>query len=131
MRNEIEKFWWTMTPVSDIPDPQDEGKLERYAVLSCISALLVESFNQRIEMGLRREAHSFMSDEERQTWAGTPKVLETVPTWTTNVVPLKDLLYISHYMDGDTQLQTLDDERASSSFKEKNILIWQSHIHFM
>lgn len=131
MRNEIEAFWWTKIPVSEIPDPQDENEPERYAVLSCIPALLVESFNQRIEMGLRREAHSFMSVEERQAWAATPKVLETVPTWTAGVAPLKEMLYIPHYMDGETQLETLDDKRASSSFKQKNILIWHPHIHFM
>lgn len=131
MRNEIEAFWWTKIPVSDIPDPQDETEPERYAVLSCIPALLVESFNQRIEMGLRREAHSFMSQEERETWAATPKVLETVPSWTTEVAPLKMMLCIPHHMDGESQLESLDDRRASPPFKEKNILIWHPHIHFM
>ncbi|TVY58780.1 hypothetical protein LCER1_G000545 [Lachnellula cervina] len=131
MRNEIEAFWWTKIPVSEIPDPQDDSESERYAVLSCIPALLVESFNQRIEMGLRREAHSFMSQEERDTWAATPKVLETLPAWTAKVAPLRNMLYIPHYMAGNEQLDTLDDRRASPPFKEKNILIWHPHIHFM
>lgn len=131
MRNEIEAFWWTKIPVSDIPDPQDEADPERYGVLSCIPALLVESFNQRIEMGLRREAHSFMSQEERDAWATTPKVLQTVPAWSMKVAPLKSMLYIPHYMDGRTQLETLDDKRASPAFKEKNILIWNPHTHFI
>jgi hypothetical protein len=131
MCNKIEAFWWTKTPVSDIPDPQDEAEPERYAVLSCILALLVESFNQRIEMGLRREAHSLMSQEKREVWAATPKILETVPHWVAKVAPLKVMLHIPHRMDGDSELETLDDQRASPPFKEKNILIWNPHIHFM
>ncbi|KAF1988748.1 hypothetical protein K402DRAFT_411293 [Aulographum hederae CBS 113979] len=131
MRNEIEAFWWTQIPVADIPDPRDVDEPQRYVVLSCIPALLVESFNQRIEMGLRREAHSFMSQEEREAFAATPKVLETVPSWTGEVAPLEETLVVPHHMDGETQLEALDDQRASAPFREKNILLWHPHIHFI
>lgn len=131
MRNEIELFWWTKFPISDIPDPQDTEEPERYAVLSCIPSLLVEAYNQRIEMGLRREAHSFMSQEERDAWAATPKVLERIPLWAAEVRPLENKLLIPHCIWGETQVESSDDTRASPAFKEKNILIWHPHIHFM
>lgn len=74
MRNELERFWWARWPVSSIPDPGEQGDPERYAVLACIPALLVESFNERINLGLRREEpHSILSLEEQLAWAATPK----------------------------------------------------------
>lgn len=131
MRNEIEAFWWTKIPVLEIPDPHDEAEPERYAVLSCIPALLVESFNERLDMGLRREAHSFMSQEEREAWAATPKNLEVEPAWACKVPPTETVLHIPHNIAGETQLESFEDKRASAPFKMKNILIWHPHIHFI
>ncbi|EEY19834.1 conserved hypothetical protein [Verticillium alfalfae VaMs.102] len=49
MRNELEMFWWARWPVASIPDPDpDDPDPERRAVLACIPALLVESFNERV-----------------------------------------------------------------------------------
>ena len=136
MRNELELFWWKPWPVADIPDPQDQDQdqrePERYAVLSCIPALLVESFNQRIDMGLRREEpHSILSPEEQQRWAATPRIYETLPTWTRHVAPLPRTLCIPHSISDEPQLDGLDDPRASVPFREKNILLWKPHIHFL
>ncbi|KAF2453600.1 Metallo-dependent phosphatase-like protein [Lineolata rhizophorae] len=130
IRNEIEAFWWKRWLVKDIPDPKDEDELERYAVLACIPALLVESFNRRIELGLCREGHSIMSQEEREVLAKTPKTLESMPPWASKVPPLVETLYIPHTIEGESQLHSLDDKRSSAWFKEKNILIWHHHIHF-
>lgn len=132
MRNELELFWWTRWPTADIPDPGEEDEPERYAVLSCIPALLVESFNQRIDMGLRREEpHSVLSRKEQSQWAATPKKYESVPDWTRTVPVLDEMLYIPHTIPGETQLESLDDPRASRPFKDKNILLWHPHIHFI
>jgi hypothetical protein len=131
MRNEIESFWWKKWPVKDIPDPLDEHEPERYAVLACIPPLLVESFNKRTELGLRRDAHSIMSVEERQAFAATPKVLESAPSWTSRVKPLERTLHIPHTIARETQLVSLDDKKQSPAFKAKNIMIWQPHIHFI
>ena len=131
IRNELEAFWWKPWPVSDIEDPNDDGEPERYAVFACIPALLVEAFNGRIDLGLRREGQPIMNQDERQKLAKTPKAYETVPTWTKDVQPLEQTLHIPHSMQTYAQLESLDDERASAPFKEKNILFWHPHIHFV
>ena len=132
MRNELELFWWKRWPVSSIPDPGEHGDPERYAVLSCIPALLVESFNMRIEQGLRREEpHSILALEEQQYWASTAKNLESLPPWVADVQPLETLLHIPHTVDREPQLTSFDDPGASPVFKEKNIMFMHPHIHFM
>lgn len=132
MRNELELFWWTRCPVSSIPDPGEQGDPERYAVLACIPALIVESFNERNRLGLRRaEPHSILSLEEQLQWAATPEVLETEPSWTAAVPPLERLLHIPHSQPFSDQLTSLDDSEASPAFKKKNILIMKPHIHFV
>ncbi|KAK1767022.1 hypothetical protein QBC33DRAFT_74852 [Phialemonium atrogriseum] len=133
MRNELEMFWWNRWPVSSIPDPGEQADSERYAVLACIPALLIESFNDRIEKGLRREEpHSILSLEEHLQLAATPKNLEREPAWTEDVPPLETTLYIPHSQPGRTsQLTTFDDPEASSAFRKKNILAMEPHIHFI
>lgn len=132
MRNELELFWWTRLPVSDIPDPEDQTDRERYAVLSCIPPLLVESFNQRIDMGLRREEpHSVLSLEEQLQWAATPKNYESVPKWAQTVPALGETLHMPQTIPGEEQLQGLDDLRASQPFKDKNVVLWRPRIHFL
>ncbi|KAL4801960.1 hypothetical protein BDV18DRAFT_164470 [Aspergillus unguis] len=63
LRNEIEYFFYAKWPVASIPDPQDPSE-SRYAMLSAIPALLVEAFNQRIDLGLPRKADPIISREE-------------------------------------------------------------------
>ncbi|KAH8689476.1 hypothetical protein BGW36DRAFT_420777 [Talaromyces proteolyticus] len=132
MRNELELFWWNRWPVSSIPDPGENGDAERYAVLACIPALIVTSFNERINQGLRREEpHSILSAEEQRYWAATPKNYEMEPSWTESVAPLESTLHIPHSQPWSPQLTTLDDPEASPEFKKKNILAIKPHIHFI
>ncbi|KXS99868.1 hypothetical protein AC578_4490 [Pseudocercospora eumusae] len=134
MRNELESFWWKPWPVHEIPDPADHAQPERYAVLACIPALLVEAFNQRIDIGLRRQGDSIMNEDEREALARSlpaTTVYEQLPPWTRSVEPLEQTLYIPHEMEGLPQLSNLDDDRASPAFREKNILLWHPHIHFV
>lgn len=130
LRNELEVLWWTRWPVSSIPDPGDQDDPERYAVLSCIPALVVESFNERNRIGLRREEpHSILSIEEQLAWAASPVKLETVPEWTRNVPPLKSVLHIPLGEAGTPPLIGMDE--PDPAFKEKNILMPKPHIHFI
>jgi hypothetical protein len=133
LRNELELFWWARWPVSSIPDPGDQGSNpERYAVLSCIPALLVESFNERIRLGLRREEpNSILSLEEQLAWAASPEKFETVPEWTRNVPPLENVLHIPLSGVMVPPLAGMDDPDADPAFKEKNILMRKPHIHFI
>lgn len=132
MRNELELFWWKQWPVSTIPDPLDDDP-ERYAVLACIPALIVESFNERIDLGLRREEpHSILSPEEQQRFASSPKNYESVPDWTGTVPSLEELLYIPQEVGlWQEQPTTLDHPQACAIFRQKNILCPKLHIHFI
>ncbi|KAK3307136.1 Metallo-dependent phosphatase-like protein [Chaetomium strumarium] len=132
IRNELETFWWTRWLVSSIPDPGEQGDPERYAVLACIPGLIVESFNQRIDHGLRRkEPSAILSLEEQLYWASTPQKYEKEPAWTEEVPPLPDMLHIPHSQPHTEQLASLDDPDADPHFKKKNILAIRPHIHFI
>lgn len=116
LRNEIEYFWYAKWPVASIPDPQDPSA-SRYAVLSAIPALFVESFNQRIDLGLPRKADPIISREELEQYQKEDKIFESVPEWTTRVARLEKTLIIPH--DNDEVLETFDDERASTQLAAK------------
>lgn len=128
LRNELEYFWYARWPVVSIPDPRDTSK-SRYAVLSATPALLVEAFNERINLGLPRKADSIVSREELEQYQKEDKLLETVPEWASQVPRLEKTLVIPH--DNDEVLESMEDVRASAQLAEKNILHWQPHIHFI
>ncbi|KAI3116232.1 hypothetical protein CBS147333_842 [Penicillium roqueforti] len=100
-----------------------------YAVLSAIPALLVESFNQRIELGLPRKADPIMSREEMEQYQKEDRIFESAPEWTDQVARLEDTLVILH--DNEEILGSFDDKRASEQLAAKNILHWQPHIHLI
>lgn len=132
MRNELERFWWNRWPVASIPDPGEQGDLERYAVLACIPALIVESFNERNEQGLRRaEPSAILSLEEQLYWASTPKVIEIEPQWTDTVPPLETVMHLPHSQPYTAQLTSFDDPDVCPAFRKRNILAIQPHIHFI
>lgn len=141
MCNELEFFWWTGWPVSSIPDPGEQGDPERYAVLACIPALLVASFNERIEKGQRRggthaaaDAAATATEVEPPTTTTTTAAaagrLEAEPAWTERVPPLETVLHIPHSQPDRPQLTSLDDPAASPEFRRKNILAVKPYIHF-
>lgn len=127
-RNELEYFWYAKWPVASILDPQDPSK-SRYAVLSAIPALLVESFNERINLGLPLKADSIISREELEQYQKEDKILESVPEWTNQVPRLEKPLVIPH--DNEEVLGSFEDVKASVQLAAKNILHWQPHIHFI
>jgi hypothetical protein len=92
-------------------------------------ALLVESFNERIKLGLPRKADSIVTREELEQYQKEEKAFESVPEWTTQVARLEETLVIPH--DNNEVLASSEDERASAQLAAKNILHWQPHIHFI
>ena len=114
LRNELEYFFYAKWPVASISDPQDPSR-SRYAMLSAIPAFLVESFNQRIDLGLPRKADPIVSREELEQYQRKMKIFETVPEWTIRVAPLKEPLVIPH----DNE-EVLDSSKMSGS-----ALSWQ------
>ncbi|MCJ1249723.1 hypothetical protein MMC30_006949 [Trapelia coarctata] len=129
LRNEFEYFWFARWPLASIPDPEDYACPERYAVLACIPHLLLEAFNRRIELGLPRHAEAIMTREEMDEYQGAERVYEMAPEWTGRVPACGEVLVIPHE-DGEV-LEGFADERASWQLREKNILCWQPHIHFI
>ncbi|KAL2813447.1 hypothetical protein BJX63DRAFT_443109 [Aspergillus granulosus] len=128
LRNEIEYFFYAKWPVASIPDPQDPSE-SRYTILSAIPGLLVESFNERIDLGLPRKADTVVSREELEQYQQEEKIFETVPEWTKWVAPLKEPLVIPQ--ENEEVLESFEDERSSPQLAAKNILCWQPHIHFI
>jgi hypothetical protein len=128
LRNEFERFWCNGWPVSSIPDPVDITEPERYAVLACVPALMVEAFNKRIEMGIPREVEAIILGKEIEAYSKQERQYETVPEWTLKVEPLKEVLTIP--LNTGEVLESMDDERASPQLREKNILCWQPHNPF-
>lgn len=129
LRNELERFWYNRWPVSSIPDPMDSAEPARYAVLACVTALMVTAYNERIRMGIPRWAEAIMSLEELEEARNAEKQYEEMPRWALEVLPLKETLKIPH--DDGGVLESFDDERASRELALKNILHWQPHIHFI
>lgn len=135
LRNEIEYFFRRHTwPVHLIPDPADDDPA-RYGIFACIPHLLVKAFNENIKLGLSRDATAIMTDEQLAEVRTRPKIYEEVPDWAVRVPALKETLVLPHYehqMEGRPKvLHDFEDERASSVFKMKNILVWEPHIMFI
>ncbi|CAG7967381.1 unnamed protein product [Penicillium salamii] len=128
LRNELEYFWYARWPIVSIPDPQNACK-SRYAVLAAIPALLLESYNDRINLGLPRKADSIVSREELEQYQKEEKMFESLPEWSNQVPRLEETLVIPH--DDNEVLDSFEDIRASPQLAAKNILHWQPHIHFI
>jgi hypothetical protein len=133
MRNELESFWYHNSwAIKEIPDPRDPDP-ERYAVLACITALLVLSFNDRINLGLPRDAPPIITGDLLDKFKTQAKILEEAPSWASKVPALGETLKIPHWDRDKHDFVPLEDftpGKASPDFQSKNILIWQPHIYF-
>lgn len=133
MRNELEYFWYkNRWAVCDIPDPRDPDE-ERYACLACIPALLCLAFNDRIRLGLPRDAPAIFTDDMLDAWRQQDRPYETEPKWAANVKKLKNTLTIPHWDAAKHDFVSLDgfsSGKACPEFARKNVLIWQPHIYF-
>ncbi|RMZ81869.1 hypothetical protein DV738_g2077, partial [Chaetothyriales sp. CBS 135597] len=132
IRNEIEAFWYHADwAVRDIPDPCDPHP-ERYACLACIPALLCLAFNKRIGLGLPRDAPPIFTQDMLEEWRAQERAYEEEPAWVNDVPRLAVTLAIPHWDNNRRDFVCLEsfENRASTAFSRKNILIWQPHIHF-
>lgn len=128
LRNEIEYFWkqsdWR---VSDIPDPSDEDPA-RYAILSCIPALLVRAFNRNIALGMKRDAPAVICEEDFYKSRQEEKQWVDLPSQALQVHPAPETIRIPH--EDDEVIMDFEDERSDPAFSKMNILIWTPHIYF-
>ncbi|KAM4054613.1 hypothetical protein HRG_014918 [Hirsutella rhossiliensis] len=114
---ETEYFWHRSSPrwaTSNIPDPECEDR-EQYAVMASLAEALVNSFNWRLELGLRRNDELFTN----RYIDPLPMVPETYPSWTANVLPLEEQLLIH------------PDEHAyfDSPFHRRNVYMATGHFY--
>ncbi|KAJ6520662.1 hypothetical protein DFH09DRAFT_872171, partial [Mycena vulgaris] len=84
-RNEIEYFCHRPWPIASLPNPRDFDP-QRAAFLSALTRILCSSFNERIERGLPRDAPAYIPDFD--ALRAQKKILETPPTWATEIPPL-------------------------------------------
>lgn len=96
-----EHSWW----LSQIPDPNDTDPI-RYAILASMVEALVDAFNWRLELGLRRDKSM---DESMERAINFKR--EKVPIWTAAVKPLTETL----------DLNKLDQGNPSRFFLTRNI----------
>lgn len=75
-----------------IPDPRD-GDAVRYAVLASLMEAMVDAFNWRLELGLRRGGKRWVERGDDGTPA--PFVPEVIPAWAGRVPALEDELIMA------------------------------------
>ncbi|OAA66309.1 hypothetical protein ISF_04147 [Cordyceps fumosorosea ARSEF 2679] len=98
--SETQYFWrqaaWAL---ADIPDPEARrGGEEQYAVLAATVETLVECFNWRLNLGLRRDDPPFTNVYKEPP----PASPETCPSWTATAGALPEKLLLGRsttYMD--------------------------------
>ncbi len=106
--SEAQYFWGrTSWATADIPDPRCEDE-EQYATMAAAAEALVECFNWRIQMGLRRDAPLFghLSKDP------SPASPEVCPPWVSAVGALPEKLLLG-----------IDAEYIESPFHRRNIYV--------
>ncbi|KAI1975138.1 hypothetical protein LOZ53_004767 [Ophidiomyces ophidiicola] len=79
----------TRWQLSQIPDPKDKNHM-RYALLASMVEALVDAFNWRLDLGLRRDKSiNYVQSEE-------PYLREQAPSWALEVGPLAEPLVLTH-----------------------------------
>ncbi|KAG9103559.1 hypothetical protein FRC06_009929 [Ceratobasidium sp. 370] len=96
-------------PIRDIPDPQDPDPV-RYALLASLVEELVDAFNFKIELGLRRgvELHEI---DYRALAQEANKPLESCPAWALRVPALEQ--QVNFGREGDDSMP---------AFRKRNII---------
>ncbi|ATY64301.1 hypothetical protein CCM_05026 [Cordyceps militaris CM01] len=88
--SETQYFWGqTNWATADIPDPRCADE-EQYAVLAATAETLVECFNWRIQLGLRRDDPLFIKLYKEPL----PASPEAYPSWTSTAGPLPKKLLL-------------------------------------
>lgn len=93
--SETEYFWrrpedkWSL---DKIPDPEDDDPV-RYAVLASLLEAMVDAFNWRLELGLRRGGRRWVERGDDGTPA--PFIPEIMPAWVGRVPALVDRLVMA------------------------------------
>lgn len=76
--------------LSNVPDPEDNDPV-RYAMLASMVEALVDAFNWRLQLGIRRDNTLDRSDKRATNFKR-----EVAPSWTAKVGRVKDKLVFNH-----------------------------------
>ena len=96
---ETEYFWHrgeSRWATRNLKDPQDSDPV-RYAVLASLTEVLVNSFNWRLELGLRRDGPTVERDDNEDDHVDFER--EVIPAWTQKVPSLPQTLVL--HVNGD------------------------------
>ncbi|KAG8741587.1 hypothetical protein FRC10_002660 [Ceratobasidium sp. 414] len=96
-------------PMHDIPDPQDPDPV-RYALLASLVEEIVDAFNFKIELGLRRGVELHETDY-RALAQEENKPLESCPAWALRVPALEQQVNFGREGDG-----------SMPAFRKRNII---------
>lgn len=128
LQYEVEYFWahsdrrWATAnlydPAQDCATPIDT---QRHTIMAAIVEELVESFEWRLALGLRRRDPGSIVDQDKM-----PLIPETMPAWPRNVPALPEML----------RLQTCDDESSAqreaakgNAFMSRNVLAFAGEFY--
>ncbi|KAF7854179.1 hypothetical protein EAF04_010476 [Stromatinia cepivora] len=122
--SETEYFWrhwrgkWTL---SSIPDPKDSDPI-RYAIVACIVEELVNAFNWRLALGMRRNGQNIRRQKEGDPW---PPYMPVVgPDWTQSVPPIEPgmLKNLPPELVNESGKLVLEERGCDEGFAKRNII---------
>ncbi|KAF8816285.1 hypothetical protein BYT27DRAFT_7221507 [Phlegmacium glaucopus] len=82
-------FWRRGWRIKDIPDPKDPNPL-RYAILASLVESMVEAYNWKISLGLRRGVGVTSAAQDEAFRKDPNKPFEEAPSWTSQVPPVEE-----------------------------------------
>ncbi|KAI1935498.1 hypothetical protein LOZ12_005740 [Ophidiomyces ophidiicola] len=94
-----------------LPDPQDNDPV-RYSILASMVEALVEAFNCRLELGIRRDNTTDLSEERSSNFTS-----EKAPSWTSDVTAVTKTLVFCEVGSGSS------DMTMEQHFLKRNIKI--------
>lgn len=102
-----------------LPDPQDPDPV-RYAILACIAEELVDAFNWRLALGMRRKGPGIPRDENGKS---APFIPQRLPAWTPFVPAIEPYMFVDlpAEMVHDGKL-ILEEDGYSPVFAKRNIV---------
>ncbi|ESZ91175.1 DNA-binding protein [Sclerotinia borealis F-4128] len=109
---------WTL---SSIPDPKDPDPV-RYAIVACIVEELVNSFNWRLALGMRRNGENIRRQKNGDPWPPYTPVVG--PDWTRSVPPIEPFMLqdLPSDMVSESGKLILEERGCDEGFAKRNIV---------
>ncbi|KAK2768200.1 hypothetical protein FQN54_000052 [Arachnomyces sp. PD_36] len=128
---ETEYFWYQDRKSWDldrIPDPRDPNPV-RYAIIACFVEALVDAFNWRLSLGMRKNGKHIFRDKGSDPWP--PYTPIKGPEWARDVPPVKTEFIRDNYperLDEKGRFVLLEDG-DSDIFDKRNISATEARLY--